>query len=247
MHRVRPRLWRALLVLGLVLGASPGDAAPPGVAPIRSARIVERSRVSVEYPDSAKTRAAKTAAWAVALRAVDVRNRNTNARAKVRLYGDDGEIDREALRTFMRVAATLPDLPDGPDGEVAEPLDPRLVQLVFRAAYHFGGAPIVIVSATRKGSTGKHGNGDALDFQLDGVKAPMLAAYTRAYPRAGVGIYTHPKTQFVHVDVRDQSYHWIDASPPGVTWREAVLRDPTRDRRDAAYVTASDLPEGAGP
>lgn len=242
MHGVRPRVWRALLVLGLVLGASPGDAAPT-VAAVRQARIVERSSVSLEYPDTAKGRAPKE--WAVALRAVEVRNRNTNARARVRLYGDDGEIDRAALRSFMRVAASAADLPDAPDGDVAEPLDARLVQLAFRAAYHFGGAPIVIVSATRKGSPGKHGSGDALDFQLDGVKAPALAAYTRTYPRAGVGIYTHPKTQYIHLDVREQSYHWIDASPPGVTWREGLLRDASRDKRDAAYVATSDLPEVA--
>ena len=30
----------------------------------------------------------------------------------------------------------------------------------------------------------------------------------------GVGVYTNPLTQYVHLDVRERSYHWIDASPP---------------------------------
>jgi hypothetical protein len=61
----------------------------------------------------------------------------------------------------------------------------------------------------------------------------------------GVGIYTHPKTQFVHLDVRDRSFHWLDGSPPGVRWRERRLADPAQPKRDAAYVNVLDLPEPA--
>jgi hypothetical protein len=185
------------------------------------------------------------ASWAASLPAIEVKNRNTNAREKIRLYADDGGMDRGALRAFMRVASSTANLPDGPNGEVAEPLDPRVVQLAFRSAYHFGAASMILVSATRKGAHGKHGSGDALDYQLEGVRASTLAAHVRSYPRAGVGIYTHPKTQYVHVDVRDRSYHWIDGSPPGVSWRERLLGDPTQQKRDAGYVKAMDLPEAA--
>ncbi len=231
------------VVLAVVLGTTNGDAAP---IPVRNAHVVQSTpRRSLEHTDDATRLAARRVSWAEALRPVEVRSRNTNARAKVRLYADDGSIDRAALRTFMRVAASVPDLPDGPDGEVAEPLDARLVQLAMRASYHFGGAPIVLVSATRKGSHGKHGSGEALDFQLENVRAATLAAYVRTFPRAGIGIYTHPKTQYVHVDVREHSYHWLDGSPPGVTWREALLADPHRQRRDDGYTPVHDLPETA--
>ena len=71
---------------------------------------------------------------------------------------------------------------------------------------------------------------------------PTLAAYLRGLPRVGVGIYTHPRTQFVHLDVRDQSYHWLDASPPGVKWREMQLRDAGASKRDEAWTPARDLP-----
>lgn len=130
-------------------------------------------------------------------------------------------------------------------GDTIEPLDPRLIKLAFRASYHFGGAPIAILSATRKNTRGKHATGEALDFSLEGVRAATLAAYLRGTPRAGVGIYTHPKTQYVHLDVRDHSYHWLDASPPGVTWRERLLKDSSQAKRDESYAEAMDLPETA--
>lgn len=237
-----------------MLVAATGDAAPAST-PARDAHVVDRaparrlalasSRENGARPPITAERGATPRSWAASLPAIDVKNRNTNARAKIRLYTDDGALDRDALRTFMRVACSRADAPDKPNGEVAEPLDPRLVQLVFRAAYHFRSTSLVIVSATRKGARGKHGTGDAIDFQLGGVRAAALAKYMRTYPRAGVGIYTHPKTQYVHLDVRERSYHWLDASPPGVRWREKRLRDPNQEKRDASYVRAMDLPEVA--
>jgi len=180
-------------------------------------------------------------AWAEHLGPIEVKNRNTGAHARIRLYEDDGGLSAEGLRAFVRVAASDPSV----DAEKDEPLEPRVIMLAFRAAYHFGGAPIVIVSATRKGAAGYHGTGDALDFRLEKIEARRLAAWLFGTPRAGVGVYTHPKTQYVHLDARARSYHWLDASPPGVRWREALLRDPIQVRRDAEYVPASDLPEAA--
>ncbi|MBX3201251.1 MAG: DUF882 domain-containing protein [Labilithrix sp.] len=234
------------IVLAAILAAGPGDAAPGAGAraPVREPRVAVRGPVR-PLARPPKPPAPPKVAWASTLPALSVKNRNTNAQAKIRLYADDGTIDRAGLRAFMRVAASAPDLADTPSGEVAEPLDPRLVQLAFRAAYHFKGAPIVLVSATRKGAHGKHGTGDALDFQLVGVRAASLAAYARGFPCAGVGVYTHPKTQYIHLDVREQSFHWLDGSPPGVTWRERRLADRAQPKRDAAYARALDLPEVA--
>lgn len=212
-------------------GGDPAGAAP--TTPVRNARVVETAPPRPLVPEA--TRA--SVGWASALPAVDVRMRNTGAQSKIRLYADDGTIDPAAARSFMNVAASVKD--------ADEPLPTRLVQLVFRASYHFGGARVVIISATRKGSHGKHGSGEAIDFQLEGVRAATLAAWLRTLPRAGVGIYTNPKTQYVHLDVRDRSYHWIDASPPGVSWREKLLPDPKQATRDAAYDAQNDLPETA--
>jgi len=229
-----------ILVGAVLLVAGRGDAAPKPPAP-RQARVVHHSPPKPIVTPTTPT----GASWAASLPAIEVKNRNTNTKATIRLYAADGGIDRRELRSFMRVACSTADMPDKANGEVAEPLDPRAIQLVFRAAYHFGATSMVLVSATRKGAHGKHGTGDAIDFQLEGVSAGALAAYVRTYPRAGVGIYTHPKTQYVHVDVREHSYHWLDGSPPGVSWREKLLGDPTQQQRDASYVSGNDLPEAA--
>jgi uncharacterized protein YcbK (DUF882 family) len=169
-----------------------------------------------------------------------VRNLNTGAEAQILLYGSDGALDDDALDAFARVVAR-------DDGDEPVSLTPRLVQLAIKAAYHFHASSLVSLSAFRaqipfKGS--RHATGEAIDFKLEGVKAPVLAAYLRGFALVGVGVYTHPRTQYVHLDVREESYHWIDGSPPGVTWREAPLRDPFRAMRDAAYSPELDLPLG---
>jgi uncharacterized protein YcbK (DUF882 family) len=244
--RLRPRsllgMGRGvLLASGALLVAGTGDASATNVSPLRNARVVERQPPRpLDLPAAPSPAVHRSFAQ---LEPVEVKNRNTNAVARLRLYDDRGAIDQGALRGFMRVACSIADAPDRKNGDVAEPLDPRLIQLVFRAAYHFRSSSITLVSATRRGAHGKHGSGAAIDFQLAGVPAGALAAYTRTYPRAGIGIYTHPKTQYVHVDVRGHSYHWVDRSPPGVSWRETLLADPTQATRDASYEPAMDLPD----
>src|SRR5262245_43731873 len=129
-------------------------------------------------------------------------------------------------------------------------LDRRVYQLLYRAAYHFHAKAVQVVSAYRepkRRDEGRHGAGRALDFRFTNVSAPALAAYLRQQARVGVGIYTHPSTQFVHLDDRDRSYFWVDASPPGRTWRIRPLGVPGAAKRDAAYAPTVDWPEGTRP
>jgi len=195
------------------------------------AQAEPRAQAAVDTPLDRAPPAPRVVPWATGLAPIAVEN-ETRESAPVRLYRDNGEIDDEALMAFERVACA---------GGPSHRLSVRLVQLVLRAAYHFGGAAVVIVSGWRD-HAGRHGTGDAIDFKLRGVRAARLAAYLRGMPRAGVGVYTHPRTQFVHLDVRDSSYHWIDASPPGIHWREAQLRDPHAAQRDTAWTPDMDLP-----
>jgi uncharacterized protein YcbK (DUF882 family) len=229
----------AVLLAAGAVGATPSVAPPPNAAP-RVARVVPPAKR--ELTTASATAIDTKEAWATALTSIEVKNRNTNAHRRVRLYDAHGAVDRSEARAFMRIAGSTRSQPDDA-GDEDERLDLRVVQLAIRASYHFGGASILIISATRPGTRGKHGTGEALDFSLDGVKASLLAAYLRGTPRAGVGIYTHPKTQYVHLDVRARSYHWIDGSPPGVTWREQLLSDPKQATRDASWSEALDLPE----
>jgi uncharacterized protein YcbK (DUF882 family) len=183
---------------------------------------------------AAADRGARIDSWAATLPAVHVRNLATRESAQLRLYGDAGDIDDDARGELERVAAR-----DSDPHVLAE----RLEQLVFKAAYHFGAARVAIVSGWRDRAS-RHTTGEALDFRLDGVYSPSLAAFLRGLARVGVGIYTHPSTQFVHLDVRDQSYHWIDGSAAGTRSRERWLRDPRAAKRDEAWTPENDLPLG---
>lgn len=194
--------------------------------------IVLLQTAAADTPLQAPARVTRTVPWAEALPAVEVVSEATRERASIRLYGADGEVDDDALARFDQIAAR--------DGDVHE-LVARVVQLVFKAAYHFKSARISIVSAWRA-DAGRHTAGEAVDFKLEHVRASTLAAWCRSLARAGVGIYTHPRTQYVHLDVRDTSYHWLDASPPGVKWREKQLRDRGQAKRDAAWTPEQDLP-----
>ncbi|MEO8875767.1 MAG: DUF882 domain-containing protein [Polyangiaceae bacterium] len=175
--------------------------------------------------------------WVSKLTPIRIKNLNTNAEAELTLYTHDGSVDKTALAEFNDVVAR--------DGRL-KTIAPRTVQLAMKAAWHFHVGEIRVISAYRPATRHDHGphtTGSAVDFQLPGVAARTLAAYLRKEPRAGVGIYTNPRTQFVHIDSREQSYHWLDASPPGIVWREKGLADPTREARDASYTADHDLPE----
>jgi uncharacterized protein YcbK (DUF882 family) len=166
--------------------------------------------------------------------------------ADVRLYDVWGAIDPSAAE---RLDELLTDARD-PSSPRTTRLDRRMLQLVFRAAYHFGAHKVTVISAYREPGRqpeGKHGEGKAIDFRLSKVPAAMLAAYLRKSPLAGVGVYTNPRTQYVHLDMRDKSFHWLDASPPGTRWPEMALSLAGLTQQDEGYVCGGDWPEGPLP
>ena len=98
--------------------------------------------------------------------------------------------------------------------EKTKPVSPRLLTLIYRTARHFEAPWVTLVSGYRPGRKGsRHTHGNAADIVLPGVPDTKLAAYLRRIGFVGVGIY--PKSGFVHLDVRESSYFWIDRSPPG--------------------------------
>jgi uncharacterized protein YcbK (DUF882 family) len=181
------------------------------------------------------------------LPAIRFTNVSTGQSLAARLYDDSGHVSEAEA---ARLDELLCDSRD-PKAPAKIALDRRTLQLAVRAALHFERAELLIVSAYRKPGRrreGLHAAGKAIDFKLPGVKAQLLAAYLRTLPRVGVGIYTHPKTSFVHLDDREHSFHWLDASPPGRTWREMNLGGGLGlIKRDAAYVRVDDWPEGMRP
>ena len=177
-----------------------------------------------------------------ALPALAIVNGNGGATCSVRPYREDGALDDAALAT---IDATLADVRDPAHPEIAA-LDRRLVRVLARAAYHFDATTVRVVSAyraPRRRAEGLHAKGRAIDFSLDGVPPRELAAYLREHPRVGVGVYVHPRTQYVHLDVREQSFHWIDGSPPRTSGWPASLGTRGLEALDATWSEDADAPE----
>jgi len=175
------------------------------------------------------------------LPALRIENQTTRQTIDVKLYDAAGQLDEAAA---ARLDELLCDARQPKHPQTAR-LNRRTLQLLFKAAYHFGLYDVEVVSAYRKPGRrreGPHGTGAAIDFRLRGLDAPLLAAYLRRLPRTGVGVYTHPKTQYVHLDAREQSFHWLDASPPHRRWREKSIGAADLPARDRAYSPRDDLP-----
>lgn len=178
-----------------------------------------------------------------ALPALSIENQTSRETQQLKLYDATGRVDEAAA---ARLDALLCDARD-PKHHQTGHIDRRTLQLIYKAAYHFGSYEVEVVSAYRKPGRrreGPHGTGAAVDFRLRNVTAAVLAAFLRDQPRTGVGVYTHPKTQYVHLDVREHSFHWLDASPPRRRWREKSIGARDLEQRDKQYRPALDWPEG---
>ena len=96
------------------------------------------------------------------------------------------------------------------------PVDPRLVDMVYRIQTHFHAHEVRIISGYRTphgGATSNHGKGRAMDLVVPGASDEEVAKLAREEGFTGVGVY--PVSGFVHVDVRERSYFWVDMSGPG--------------------------------
>ena len=185
--------------------------------------------------------AAQPAARFERLPTLRVENQTTREARELKLYDARGRIDEGAASALDDLLCDARD----PKHHQTTRLDRRTLQLLFKAAYHFDSYAVEVVSAYRKPGRrreGPHGTGAAIDFRLRGVSAQLLASYLREIPRTGVGIYTHPKTQYVHLDSREHSFHWVDASPPRRHWREKSIGAPNLEKRDALYKPDGDWP-----
>ena len=108
------------------------------------------------------------------------------------------------------------------------PVDPRLLDVIYRLQVHFKAPEIRIISGYRtppRGSAASnHGRGRAMDLVVPGATDEEVAKLAREQGFAGVGIY--PVSGFVHVDVRERSYFWVDTSGPGKRSRiRGILAD----------------------
>ena len=230
------------------ISGTPGSEGPPGHQASGDTSAPSGGVVRGDAPDAGGAKGTGVSgdapdarvAWARRLSPVVFRDVNTLADVTLRLYKDDGAIDDAAAAEVERVLWSAKD-------EAPLRVSRRLLQLVVKVADHFDTHEIQVISSHRgKASKGsRHRSGEAIDFALPGVPSKKVAEVLRTYARVGVGEYIHPRSQFVHLDVREQSYHWIDSSPPKRSWREHPLPDVTATTRDGAYAPAQDLPDSA--
>jgi len=121
------------------------------------------------------------------------------------------------------------------------PLAPRLLDLVYRCMRHFDASVVRVVSGYRRDRAGsRHTQGRAVDMSIDGVPNDKLAAYVRDLGFVGVGFY--PRSAFVHLDVREASYFWIDDSAPNEPSRLVPVFEAQARSADAAARARGETP-----
>jgi uncharacterized protein YcbK (DUF882 family) len=236
-----------LFGLGLVSAVSSANRSPLASPVLDPALDVDgEERLSLAWGPEVPWALAEQGLPFAELPPLRIVNVNSRQAATIALYDTRGRVDEDAAKKLDELLADARD----PDNVHVKELDRRVLQLIYRAAYHFRSKVVEVISAYRSPGSrdeGRHGAGRAVDFRFTNVSAAALASYLRQIPRAGVGMYTHPATHFVHLDDRDRSYHWVDASPPGRHWRLRPVFTAGAAHRDAAYAPKTDWPEGTMP
>jgi uncharacterized protein YcbK (DUF882 family) len=123
------------------------------------------------------------------------------------------------------------------------PVDPKVLDLVYRVAVHFNAQEIRIISGYRTphaGSHSNHGKGRAIDLVVPGASDEDVAKFAREQGFCGVGVY--PVSGFVHLDVRDRSFFWVDFSGPGKKNRTRGILGDQALKSDQRAVARGDHP-----
>ncbi len=125
------------------------------------------------------------------------------------------------------------------------PIEPRLLDVVYALQTHFAAQEVRMVSGYRTPHHGasNHGRGRAMDLVIPGASDEDVAKFAREMGFVGVGVY--PTSGFVHVDVRDRSYFWIDASGPGRRNRERGVLGDLAKKSDQRAASRGDKPTPA--
>lgn len=148
---------------------------------------------------------------------------NTRERLRVELFRPDGRMNEAAVPELMHALR---------DHRTEEERSPnlRLLVILYAIGQHYG-RPLQLVSGYRhpkraRQQTSRHASAHAADITVEGVDPAELAEWVRGtFESVGVGYY--PVSGFVHVDVRDSSYYWLDRSGPGEPQRnQAVPLEP---------------------
>jgi uncharacterized protein YcbK (DUF882 family) len=130
---------------------------------------------------------------------------NNGESTEVRLDLASGEVEARsyrALRHLMRCLRT----------GAETPMDPRLVEILYRIAQRTH-QKILLISGFRApmfslAALSYHTRGMAADIRIPGMTPLMVRDLAESLGIKGIGYY--PVSQFVHVDVRDEKSFWTD-------------------------------------
>lgn len=163
---------------------------------------------------------------------------NTQERVELSAERDSGAFSAHELD---RAAHILREPSSGNE----HPIEPRVLDAVYRIQVHFDAQEIRIISGYRTphGGASNHGKGRAIDVVVPGATDDDVAKFAREMGFMGVGIY--PQSGFVHVDVRERSYFWVDSSGPGKRNRERGILGDVASRADAAALARGEHGLGA--
>ena len=163
---------------------------------------------------------------------------NTNDRVELAAANDHGGF---AAHDLDRLAYVLREPGSGNE----HPVDPRLVDVVYRIQTHFHAQEIRVVSGYRTPHrhASNHGLGRAIDIIVPGATDDEVARFARELGFVGVGVY--PVSGFVHVDVRSRSYFWVDGSGPGRRNRERGVLGDLASKSDAQALARGERPTPA--
>jgi uncharacterized protein YcbK (DUF882 family) len=130
---------------------------------------------------------------------------NTGEQLEVTLDLATGELDETSYRAFRHFMRCL-------HSSAEAPMDPRLIALLHSISVRTG-RKILIVSGFRlpvysTAAFSYHARGMAADIRIPGMTALMVRDLVTSMGVKGIGYY--PKSQFVHVDVREQRSTWTD-------------------------------------
>jgi uncharacterized protein YcbK (DUF882 family) len=163
---------------------------------------------------------------------------NIGERVELPAASDDGGFDAASLD---RAARLLRD----PRAGLSHPVEPAVLDLVYRAQRRFDAEEIRVISGYRapgaKGAS-NHGRGRAIDVVIPGAKDTDVVQWARQVGFTGVGLY--PVGGFCHLDVRPQSYFWVDSSGPGQRNREAPVLGSQAQKSDEEARRAHRKPIG---
>jgi uncharacterized protein YcbK (DUF882 family) len=183
----RARAAVQVIVLSLTAAAS-SNSQPP----IRRASPHPKRSTAPSISYSAGTSRVTKNSTFDKLLPISLTNINTRKTVSLRLYDSSGVIDEQVAQ---KLDSLLCDARDHDDIHTRT-IDRRLLQLVYRVAYHFSSDKVEVVSAYRKAihkREGMHAQGRAIDFRLAGVTASVLPLICGRFRASGLASIRIPR------------------------------------------------------